>query len=118
MNIISARKYIWLSIALVSVVLGILGIIGTVKFALSLSYVPMAVSLALTTHGFYGTPFYFIAFANMRITERIILLMGTGINELEDISEKLRIKTELVRKLISKAESRGYISKAHEEKEK
>ena len=110
MKKLSVRKNVWLSVAVLSLTLGVLGIVGTALFALRLRYFPMAVCIALTAHGFYGTPFYFINFCNLRIIGKIILCMESGCVGAEEISEKLQLKPDFIKKLISKAEKGGYIS--------
>ena len=111
MKKVSVRKNVWLCVAVLSLVLGILGILGTALFAMRLQYLPMAICIVFTAHGFYGAPFYFIAFGNMRIIGKILVAKESGCTGAEEISQKLSLKPDFIKKLISKAERLGYMPK-------
>ena len=72
------RKKLLLAVAIASLILGVLSIAGIIFSILMLWYIPMALCIAITAHGFYGCPFYFIGYGNAKKAE--ILL--TEINEI------------------------------------
>ena len=69
MDGIVKRKRILLAVAITSLILGASAIAGIIFFILRLWYIPMALCIAVTAHGFYGCPFYFIAYSNAKKRE-------------------------------------------------
>lgn len=103
-------KKIWLITGIVSAVLGVAAIVGIALFAVNLLYVPMAISIALTAHAFYGCPFYFIAFGNARVCERIVAaILEHGLLDIESISKYAMVKPGFAKTLVAKCLLKGYL---------
>ncbi len=110
MKKIKIVKYIWLAAALLSVLLGAAAIAGILISSLKLLYIPLVISLIFAAHAFYGTPFYFIAYSNMRLTERAAeAVVAKGLTELSDIAECINLNSDFCRKLLEKAIRKNYI---------
>ena len=110
MKKLRTHRIIWLTVGILSAVLGILGIIGIPIFALNVMFVPMGISIALLAHAFYGCPFYFIAFANTSIYERILTaVIKEKISELPLIAQYAMVKESSIRFLLEKVIKKGYL---------
>ena len=109
MDKLKRHKKILLTVAVLSAVIGAISVIGIIFFILRLWYVPMALCIAVTAHAFYGCPFYFIAYSNAGICERVIHSINDGEDSLEAIAKRADIKPEFAKTLIRKALSKGYI---------
>ncbi len=104
-------KKIWLITGISSAVLGAASIVGIVLFAINLLYVPMAISIAFTAHAFYGCPFYFIAFGNARLCERVVTaVLEHGLTDIESISKFTMAKPDFAKSLIEKCLMKGYLT--------
>lgn len=97
-NITSHKKKM-LFLALTLSVLFVLGIIGTVIFAIKLRFVLMGFSIAFVVAGFYGSPIAFIAYATARVSENLVysvthdkILSVKTLCEIYGISEKIMKK--------------------------
>ena len=101
------RKRMLLAVAISSLSLGILSIAGIIFFILKLWYLPMALCIALTAHAFYGCPFYFIAYANAQISEKILREIEGGESDLAVIADRAGVKPDFAEKLIEKSRKRG-----------
>ena len=104
-----ARKKLFLTVAITSAVLGIVSIAGIIFFILKLLYVPMVLCIIVTAHGFYGCPFYFIAYDNAKKCKILLLEIQNGEKSIKTIAERAGLKVEFAEKLIEKAISKGYI---------
>ena len=107
MEKLSGRKRLLLTVAITSLLLGVLSIAGIIFFILKLWYIPMALCIAVTAHAFYGCPFYFIAYANAKISEKIIHEIEKGEADLAVIATRVGVKADFVEKLIEKSRKRG-----------
>ena len=96
-----------LAVAISSLSLGILSIAGIIFFILKLWYLPMALCIALTAHAFYGCPFYFIAYANAKISEKIIREIEGGESDISVIADRVGVRHDFTEKLIEKSRKRG-----------
>ena len=103
-------KRLWLFWAVGSVVLGGISIAGIIFFILKLWYVPMAVCILITAHGFYGCPFYFIEYSNIKRCELILNAIDVGDRDLSVIAEKAMVREDFAKVLIEKAVKKGYIT--------
>ena len=117
-KLLKAKK-IQFIIAVASLAVGILSIAGIIFFILKLLYVPMAICIALTAHGFYGCPFYFLNNAKLKIC--IAMLAYIEQNKSADISQiaaAVGIKQEFAEKLMKKCIEKGYIENSESEEAK
>lgn len=104
-------KKIWLAWGIASAVLGVASIVGIVLFAINLLYVPMAISIALTAHAFYGCPFYFLAFGNARLCERTVLAVSEhGLTDIESIAKFTMTKPNFANAVVEKCLLKGYLT--------
>ena len=53
-------------IAMISLAAAVLATFGIIFFIWMLLYVPMGICIAITAHGFYGCPFYFLNNAKLK----------------------------------------------------
>ena len=95
--------------AVSSAISALLSIAGIIFFIWKLLYVPMAICILIAAHGFYGCPFYFIAYANAKKCEIVLSEIQKGEQELELIAECAGITVPFVEKLIALSIMRGYI---------
>ena len=109
MDKLKKRKRQLLAVAVISAVTGAASIAGIIASILMLWYVPMFLCIAITAHGFYGCPFYFIAYANMKKCEILVSEIQRGETELEVIASRAGIKVDFAKKLIKKSVFKGYI---------
>jgi len=65
MSRISKAK-LWLAVAIISTVIGVISLPLAILFAYKLSYIPMAIFTVLVFHACYGAPFYFRAYKRER----------------------------------------------------
>ncbi len=104
-------KKIWLITGIASAVLGVASIVGIVLFAINLLYVPMAISIALTAHAFYGCPFYFLAFGNARLCERAVsAVLEHGLRDIESIAKFTMTKPNFTKTVVEKCLIKGYFT--------
>ena len=81
----------------------VLAVAGIVLFAVKLMYVPLIISVAVALHGFYGTPFYFRSYANLKLKIKVLECREQNPDAtLEEISEKTGVKAEVCRTLLKK----------------
>ena len=105
-------KRLQLIIAVASLAVGILSIAGIIFFIWMLWYVPMAICIALTAHGFYGCPFYFLNNAKLKICISILAVIEEGkAADLKTVAKAVGIKEEFAAKLIKKCIKKGYLEK-------
>lgn len=104
------KERLLLGVAISSVAIGTVSIAGIIFCITKLWYVPMAVCILLTAHGFYGSPFYFLRRADLKICRRILLAAQQGARELEVIAVKSGVKSLFAAKLIQKLIKKGYLS--------
>ena len=109
MERLEKHKRLLLAVAIASAVLGAASIAGIIFFILKLWYIPMVLCILATAHGFYGCPFYFIAYANAKKCEIILSEIQDGEKDLGLIAERAGIRVSFAEKLISQSVSRGYI---------
>ncbi len=113
MDKLKKQKTIWFWVALLTSIFAVISIPGIVLFAINNMFALMGVSIALLLHGFYGSIFYWLAFAKRCSFIRIIKLitkdgmlsasmlsMQTGKRELEIIN--------ILREFIVKGYLTGY----------
>ncbi len=110
MEKIKRIKNIWLCAAVLSLASGAAGIICTVIFALNIMYVPLVISILVMAHAAYGTPHYFAAYLNMRLTERAADAVLNQSMTADEAAELLGINPAFCKKLLLKARSKGCIS--------
>ena len=104
-------KKIWLITGIASAVLGVASIVGIVVFAINLLYAPMAISIALTAHAFYGCPFYFLAFGNARLCERAVsAALEHGLTDIESIAKFTMTKPNFAKTIVEKCLLKGYLT--------
>lgn len=104
-------KKIWRITGIASAVLGVASIVGIVLFAIKLLYVPMAISIVLTAHAFYGCPFYFLAFLNARLCERTVSAVSEhGLKDIESIAKFTMAKPNYAKMLVEKCLIKGYLT--------
>jgi hypothetical protein len=103
-------KSLWLFFAVGSAVLGGISIAGIIFFILKLWYVPMAVCILITAHGFYGCPFYFIEYSDIKRCELILNAIEAGDRDVSVIAEKAMVKEEFAKVLIEKTLKKGYLT--------
>lgn len=104
-------KKIWLITGIASAVLGVASIVGIAVFAINLLYVPMAISIALTAHAFYGCPFYFLAFGNARLCERAVSAISEhGFTDIESIAKFTMTKPNFAKTVVEKCLLKGYLT--------
>ena len=108
MEEIKLRERRWLTVAVCSAIAGALSIAGIIFSILMLWYVPMALCIAVCAHGFYGCPFYFIAYSNTKRYKAVVAEITGGLTDADQISEKVGLKPNYTKKLINKAISEGY----------
>ena len=109
MDKIKKIKRIWLAVAAVSVFLGAVCLALAVIFAMKLLYAPLIVSLVFVAHAFYASPFYFIRFSNMRITEKIVeASLSLDTLCIQEIADYVKIQPGFCEKLLSKAIEKKY----------
>ncbi len=106
MEKLNRDKVIYLCVFIGSVIFGVLGIIGSVFFALKIIYAPMVISLALALYGIYASPFWFIAYSNRVWAERIL---SCETSDIDTVSKKLKIKPTFVKKCLDLAKRKEYI---------
>ena len=104
-------KSLMLFVAIGSAVLGGISIGGIIFFILKLWYVPMAVCILVTAHGFYGCPFYFIEYLNIKRCELIAdAIDRLGLYDLCQIAEHAMVSKDFAARLIEKSIAKGYIT--------
>ena len=103
-------KRLLLLVAVGSAVLGGVSIAGIIFFILKLWYVPMALCILITAHGFYGCPFYFIKYSNIKRCELILNAINGGVYDLSEVAEQAMVEQDFAKVLIEKAIKNGYIT--------
>ena len=104
----SKTAKIWLSVAIGSAALGIISGVLAIIFASKLMYVPMAIFLIVAAHGFYGSPFYFLAFKNAKLLAAVnAALCEKKSLTAEEISVLTNYKQEYAVRFIAKYLSKG-----------
>ena len=93
-----------------SSVIGLVSIAGIILFILKLLYLPMAICILLTAHGFYGTPLYFLRRADVKLSRRILSFVDDGVYELDAIANAVGVKSDFAEKLIRGLIKKGYLS--------
>ena len=104
------QEKILLILAISSAVLGALAIAGIIFFILKLFYLPMAICILITAHGFYGCPLYLMRRADIKICRSILQASDEGKCGLSQISEYAGVKPEFAEKLILRMVKKGYLS--------
>ena len=102
MDKITKKKKILFATAIISLILGVLSIAGIIFFILKLWYIPMAICIAITAHGFYGCPFYFIGYANAKKAEILLAEMQGG-KSIEEAAQTAGVKPDFAAELLEKA---------------
>ena len=87
--------------AITSLILGAFAIAGIILFILKLWYIPMAICIAVTAHGFYGCPFYFIGYSNAKKTE-ILLTEIKGGKSIDEAAKTAGVKPCFAAELLGK----------------
>ena len=109
MEKLGKRRKLFLSVAIASVAVGALSIAGIIFFILKLWYFPMALCIAITAHGFYGAPFYFIEYSNLGCTAIILSEINGGESDIGKISEEAGITEQFASELLMRCRERGYL---------
>ena len=100
-----------LIIAVTSLIVGAIAIFGIIFFIWMLLYVPMGICIALTAHGFYGCPFYFLN--NAKLKACILMLRYIEENEnatVSDVSSAIGFKEDYVKKLLDYCVKKEFVS--------
>ena len=101
MDEIIKKKKILLALAITSLILGAFAIAGIILFILKLWYIPMAICIAVTAHGFYGCPFYFIGYSNAKKNE-ILLTEIKGGKSIDEAAKTAGVKLCFAAELLGK----------------
>ena len=109
MEKLEKRRKLFLSVAIASVVLGALSIAGIIFFILKLWYFPMALCIAITAHGFYGSPFYFIAYSNLGRSKIILSEISRGESDIGKIAKNAGVTEEFASELLARCRAHGYL---------
>lgn len=105
-----AARRVWLWLGVLSSVFAGLAIPAIVLSAIGKSYFLMAVAIALVAHGFYGIPFYFLAFA--RAGERLRCVRAVteeGLRSYEAIGAYAMLTPDAVFDALAASLKREYI---------
>ena len=96
--------------AVFSACIALASIAGIIFFIMKLLYVPMAICILLTAHGFYGTPLYLLHRADLKLSRCILSSIEDGIYGLDMIAERTGVKSDFAEKLILRLIKNGYLS--------
>ena len=97
--------------AVSSAILALFSIAGIIFFILKLRYVPMAICILITAHGFYGCPLYLMRRTDVRLSRLILTAIEQeGKDQLDAIAEYAGVKSDFAEKLIFRLIKRGYLS--------
>ena len=103
------RKRQLLFAAIASVVCGTVAIAGIIFFILKLWYFPMALCIAITANGFYGSPFYFIAYSKAKRAEMILMGIKGGEHDIKKLAESAGVSEKFAKDLLGKCIEKGYV---------
>ncbi|MBE6645667.1 MAG: hypothetical protein E7612_09905 [Ruminococcaceae bacterium] len=109
MERLEKRRRLFFTVAIASVVFGALSIAGIIFSILKLWYFPMALCIAITAHGFYGSPFYFIAYSNLGRSKIILAEIERGESDIGKIAKNAGITEEFASELLMRCRASGYI---------
>ena len=110
MQRLTKQEKILLILAISSAVLGAFAIAGIIFFILKFLYLPMAICILITAHGFYGCPLYLMRRADIKICRSILLAKDEGKRGILEISEYVGVKPEFAEKLILRMIKQRYLS--------
>lgn len=103
------RKILFKTVMISSLVLGALGLVGTVVFSLFVMYVPLIFSIIFLANALYGTVFYYIGYSNAAAALLAIPEIEGGARKVSEIAVKMGRTEAAAEKLISKCIERGQI---------
>ncbi len=103
------RKLVFKLTAILSLVFGVLSIAGIIGSILLLWYAPMVVCIIICANGFYGCPFYFIQYSNLKRCE-LILAEADETNVISELAERAAVTPEFAVRLIEQGLAKGYIA--------
>lgn len=111
MNKAQKAKRNWLIVLILTAVLGVAGIPGTVITASAGIYPLMAVCIALIVHAFYGTVFYAFAFIAASNTVKVLKVWeSAGITDIDEMSAAVMLRKNDTRAAMKRCIERGYIA--------
>ncbi len=111
MEQIKNKRKMWLIIGIVSMIAGVLSIIGIIMFATNKQYVLMGICIALVAHAFYGGPLYFVTFAQTGVYLRVIRAIEEyNLTSIEDISKYAMLKPDVAEGTVKNLIDRGYLN--------
>ncbi len=96
--------------AVSSAAVALVSIAGIIFFILKLWYVPMAICILLTAHGFYGCPLYLMHRADAKLSRLILSAVEEGVYGLDLLAERVGVKSDFAAKLILGLIKKGYLS--------
>ena len=104
------RKILFKAVMISSLVLGGLGLVGTVVFSLFVMYLPLFFSIAFLANALYGTVFYYIGYSNASALLVAIPEILGGARKISDIAPKMGRTAAAAELLLKKCIERGYIT--------
>ena len=104
------KRRLFRIIAIVSAVLGTVGIVMTAVFAYKLLYFPMALAILLVANGFYGTPFYVLAYANAKLRIKVVAAILGGADSISAVAEETGLKEQYAHRATLYCIDHGYLS--------
>ena len=109
MDRLERNRIIWLVAMICAIVLGLLGGVGCIIFAMKLRYVMLVVSFLLLGNGFIGFPIYYHFYANARLRIKIVSLIKGERVALSLIKEELLLTDKAINSHVKACVSHKYL---------
>ena len=104
------RRIIFKTVAISSLIMGALGLVGTVLFSLFVRYLPLAVSIVFLGNALYGTVFYYIGYSNATACISAVSEIERGTRKISKLAVSMCRTEASAEMLLSKCIARGYIT--------
>lgn len=104
------RKILFKTVMILSLILGALGLVGTVVFSLFVMYLPLIFSLVFLGNALYGTVFYYVGYSNAAACLLAVPEIEGGARKISEIAVKMCRTEAAAETLLSKSIERGYIA--------
>ena len=104
------RRLVFKTVMILSLIMGALGLVGTVVFSLLVTYLPLFISLAFLANALYGTVFYYIGYSNAAACISAVSEIERGIRKVSELAAAMHRTEAAAEALLSKCIVRGIIT--------
>ena len=104
------RRLVFKTVMLSSLILGALGLVGTVLFSLLVMYPPLFISIAFLGNALYGTVFYYIGYSNADASVRALAEIERGERKIDALAKIMHRTESAAETLILSMVKRGHLT--------